>query len=99
MGYFEEYAEECVQEYKIKSAERLVISVSNFMRKGRKLMTIKDIRNEFLSDISIISNIKCLSSQIGKVFHNKYIASNFAPSDNKNIVRWCFYYIYKEQKI
>lgn len=34
MGYFEEYAEECVQEYKIKSAERLVISVSNFMRKG-----------------------------------------------------------------
>lgn len=29
----EEYAEECVQEYKIKSAERLVISVNNFMRK------------------------------------------------------------------
>lgn len=31
--YANEYAEECVQEYRIKSAERLAISVNNFMRK------------------------------------------------------------------
>lgn len=32
------------------------------------------------------------------MFHNKYIASDFAPSDDMRIVWWCFYYIYKEEK-
>lgn len=46
---------------------------------------------------NLISN-RLKKIDVGKVFHNKYIASNFAPSDDRNIVWWCFYYIYKGGK-